>query len=64
MSKTKLTIEVDDSVFFDAVQSFGQNTTGSRLLDLMLSAITNSAGFRTQVGCSMYGIEIESIEKI
>ena len=62
--KTKLTIELDDIAFFDAVHQFGQSTTGTRLLDLMLSAISNSAGLRTELGCAMYGIDIVTIEKI
>jgi hypothetical protein len=47
--KYKLTLELDGSEFFDAVQKIGQETAGARLLETFLQASTGSFALRERI---------------
>lgn len=61
MAKKRITIEVDDSKFFDFVAKMDRSTVGDRFVELVLAPDS----LRTQVGLTAaYGVEIISVDPV
>lgn len=57
MAKTTVTFEIDGGVFFDAVLKIGQEGAGQRLLETMLSLVSDGLELKDDLALALYGIE-------